>query len=206
MKNMQKRERLADGTTLGTYTIAGYVGEGRNALTYKALTGSTFCIIKEYFPGFSQGKPQMTRAQDGISVIFANTYSQPEEQQIKDKIAHIVAIEQENISRVRHLDENNNPDVFNATLLPEGIIPNTLARYMVIETEAGECLDQVDFSTLETAAERIVDKLNVIKNIATTVNHIHTAGLLHCDLKPANIYLSKQSLDIRQRPGVSLST
>lgn len=81
--------------------------------------------------------------------------------------------------------------------------------YIVMELLAGQPLDEVTHAARGTGLER-GRALQIIRGIAEGLAHAHRRGVVHCDLKPANVFLGEDGtpklLDFgiaRTLPGVA---
>ncbi len=205
---IKERPILLNGTIIGDYKILRFVGEGSNSLAYQAINqkSETFFVIKEVFPIRYFKSGLVRRSKDNTCIEFTelcDNYIMQSD--IRKSCSRIAEHELHNIAKLRHTsieeNANNNPNIFNAFLLQAAEVKTSIAKYIVIETEAGDCLPNINFTHITNVAERIVDKLNVVIRICETVELIHTAELLHCDLKPDNIYISKQSIGDNNKIG-----
>ncbi len=200
MDNKTSSFALKENLQLEDYTIINQIGKGGNSLTYRAKSHKniqSYCIIKEFIPHDFIVNKQVERSNNGLTINFTEQCDAGKQQIIRDAINKLVDIELANLEKISFISyngvETNNPIVFKAGIINDKQLSNSVARYIAIETEAGECLNEINFPDLDNAEQRVIDKLQTIIRIAETVQKVHECGLLHCDLKPDNIFISTRA-------------
>ncbi len=77
-------------------------------------------------------------------------------------------------------------DVFGVGTLPDQ------RRYLVMEYIEGHTLREL-MTTRDAAALSLDDKLVILEQVAQTLDAAHEAGVVHRDVKPANVFVSRTS-------------
>lgn len=166
MNNSQSALDVKSGISLcnGRYKLLKVLGKGGFGITYLGLhTGLNKKVaIKEYFP-----KDSFRRQSDGTQVSYSNTGENRKNIERFLKEARIMA-------ELKHKGVVSVSDVFeeNAT------------AYYVMDYIEGQSLE--DKGTLpESAALKYIDQ------VAQALKYIHDKGILHLDIKPANIMIDR---------------
>lgn len=162
---------LKKGTTLqsANYTIECTLGSGGFGITYKAFQSSLQrkVAIKEFFM-----KDLCSR--DGNTMTIPNSSSAATVNSCKNKFikeARIVAaLNNAHIVRIYDVFEENGT-----------------AYYVMELLERGSLKDLVE----STGPLGEKDALDFIEQVSEALYHIHDKGLLHLDIKPANIMLNQ---------------
>lgn len=161
-------QTLPYGYKLQDYSIESVLGTGGFGITYLARDNNlgTLVAIKEYCP-------QDLASRDGRMTITplpgesAEHYEWGRQQFLKEARA-LAQFKHNNIVRVLRFLELNG------------------TAYMIMEYEAGEGLLE-HIKKIGQPGERLL--LQVFVPILNGVHAMHSAGLLHLDIKPDNIYL-----------------
>jgi len=169
-KSIQKQHlnALKPGAKMHWYEIIEILGQGGFGITYLALDLNLDheVAIKEYLP-----------VELATRDAFGNVQPVSPEQHDKyhwgldrflDEARTIGQFKHPNIVRVRNVFEENN------------------TAYMVMDYELGESLQDI-LSRRKTLSEE--DLETVICPIIDGVRHVHAAGFIHRDVKPANIFI-----------------
>ena len=149
----------------GRYKLLKVLGKGGFGITYLGLhTGLNKKVaIKEYFP-----KDSFRRQSDGTQVSYSNTGEN------RKNIERFLK-EARTMAELKHKGVVSVSDVFeeNAT------------AYYVMDYIEGQSLE--DKGTLpESAALKYIDQ------VAQALKYIHDKGILHLDIKPANIMIDQE--------------
>ena len=166
MNNPQSALDVKSGISLcnGRYKLLKVLGKGGFGITYLGLhTGLNKKVaIKEYFP-----KDSFRRQSDGTQVSYSNTGEN------RKNIERFLK-EARTMAELKHKGVVSVSDVFeeNAT------------AYYVMDYIEGQSLE--DKGTLPEAAA-----LKYIDQVAQALKYIHDKGILHLDIKPANIMIDR---------------
>lgn len=166
MNNPQSALDVKSGISLcnGRYKLLKVLGKGGFGITYLGLhTGLNKKVaIKEYFP-----KDSFRRQSDGTQVSYSNTGEN------RKNIERFLK-EARTMAELTHKGVVSVSDVFeeNAT------------AYYVMDYIEGQSLE--DKGTLPEAAA-----LKYIDQVAQALKYIHDKGILHLDIKPANIMIDQ---------------
>ena len=166
MNNPQSALDVKSGISLcnGRYKLLKVLGKGGFGITYLGLhTGLNKKVaIKEYFP-----KDSFRRQSDGTQVSYSNTGEN------RKNIERFLK-EARTMAELKHKGVVSVSDVFeeNAT------------AYYVMDYIEGQSLE--DKGTLpESAALKYIDQ------VAQALKYVHDKGILHLDIKPANIMIDR---------------
>lgn len=167
MNNPQSALDVKSGISLcnGRYKLLKVLGKGGFGITYLGLhTGLNKKVaIKEYFP-----KDSFRRQSDGTQVSYSNTGEN------RKNIERFLK-EARTMAELKHKGVVSVSDVFeeNAT------------AYYVMDYIEGQSLE--DKGTIpESAALKYIDQ------VAQALKYIHDKGILHLDIKPANIMIDQE--------------
>lgn len=168
---MTEREPLAPGTTLadGRYTIRKLLGQGGSALTYEAGEGAwdlSVCI-KEFFPIGA------VRSPNGLKPATAD-YAERMAQGLQAFIG-----EADTLARFAH------PGVVRVL----GRFSENRTVYLVQEVLVGMTLSDVLAMSGKMKEPAI---LKIAQQVGQALLMVHGAGLVHSDLKPGNLFLTKE--------------
>lgn len=170
--------KLANGTYLnnGKYRIERVLGQGSFGITYLAtvnivgalgtIPSSTKVAIKEFFMREVNGRHEETVTTGNKDGIFYN-------------------YKRRFIKEARTLSKLNHPNIVHVLDLFE---ENNTAYY-VMEYLDGGSLDKL---IANKNGLTIVESAELIKQIASALEYMHSHKMLHLDLKPANVMLNKK--------------
>ncbi len=164
----QHLKALKPGYKLHWYEIKEILGQGGFGITYLAqdLNLDHEVAIKEYLPVELSVRDEHGSVQPVTSELAAR-YNWGLERFIEEART-IGQFKHPNIVRVRNVFEANN------------------TAYMVMDYELGESLQEI-LSRRKTLNEE--DLKSVIIPIIEGMRHVHAAGFIHRDVKPANIFI-----------------
>ena len=178
MNNPQSALDVKSGISLcnGRYKLLKVLGKGGFGITYLGLhTGLNKKVaIKEYFP-----KDSFRRQSDGTQVSYSNTGEN------RKNIERFLK-EARTMAELKHKGVVSVSDVFeeNAT------------AYYVMDYIEGQSLE--DKGTLsESAALKYIDQ------VAQALKYVHDKGILHLDIKPANIMIDREDNTVLIDFGIS---
>ena len=166
MNNPQSALDVKSGISLcnGRYKLLKVLGKGGFGITYLGLhTGLNKKVaIKEYFP-----KDSFRRQSDGTQVSYSNTGEN------RKNIERFLK-EARTMAELKHKGVVSVNDVFeeNAT------------AYYVMDYIEGQSLEDKGILS-ESAALKYIDQ------VAQALKYIHDKGILHLDIKPANIMIDR---------------
>ena len=170
--------RLSIGTYLnnGKYRIEKVLGQGSFGITYLAVVNivgvlgsipsSTKVAVKEFFMREVNGRNEdtvTTGSKDGIFYNYKRRFIK--EAKTLSRLSH------PNIVHVLDLFEENN------------------TAYYVMEYLDGGSLDNL---INEKNGLSIIESSQLIKQIASALEYMHSNKMLHLDLKPANVMLNRK--------------
>ena len=159
---------LKRGHKIHWYEISDILGLGGFGITYLAhdLNLDHHVAIKEYLPVDLSTRDDAGNVQP-VSSEHAERYHWGLSRFL-DEARTIGQFKHPNIVRVRNVFEANN------------------TAYMVMDYELGESLQEI-LSRRKTLSEE--DIKSVILPIIEGMRHVHAAGFIHRDVKPANIFI-----------------
>ena len=168
MKQKQHLKALKPGYKLHWYEIKEILGQGGFGITYLALDLNLDheVAIKEYLPVELSARDETGSVQP-VTTEHAARYQWGLERFIEEART-IGRFKHPNIVRVRNVFEANN------------------TGYLVMDYELGESLQEI-LSRRKTLSEE--DLKSVILPIIDGMRHVHAAGFIHRDVKPANIFI-----------------
>ena len=162
---------LAQGTRITRYVIKEVLGQGTSGITYLASDKQgKSCTIKEYFP-----KAHVRRAQNG------------EVKPNSSDLAKNYDLAVENFSKEAQLIAGfDHPHLI--SVLDSFQANNT--AYFVMPYYDGTTLDSFTISgeTLEPDEAR-----HLLGRMWSALEHIHKRKVYHCDIKPANIFITSET-------------
>lgn len=157
------------------YTIVGKIGEGATSIVYKAEKGGKYYAIKIFKPTTTGGTTRLaTNYFSNVATEASNLIT------LSGKSPYIVRIEG------IHMDVNSIKDLINGRIdlnNPPAIIMEFMEGGSVWE------LMQNTNITYSTCWPEIVKK--IVKQVALALDYLHSQGYVHLDVKPQNIFLSK---------------
>lgn len=170
--------KLANGTYLnnGKYQIERVLGQGSFGITYLAtvnivgalgtIPSSTKVAIKEFFMREVNGRHEETVTTGNKDGIFYN-------------------YKRRFIKEARTLSKLNHPNIVHVLDLFE---ENNTAYY-VMEYLDGGSLDKL---ISDKNGLSVLESFQLIRQIASALDYMHSHKMLHLDLKPANVMLNKK--------------
>ena len=166
MNNPQSALDVKSGISLcnGRYKLLKVLGKGGFGITYLGLhTGLNKKVaIKEYFP-----KDSFRRQSDGTQVSYSNTGEN------RKNIERFLK-EARTMAELKHKGVVSVSDVFEE---------NATAYYV---------MDYIDGQSLEDKGKLPeIIALKYIDQVARALKYIHDKGILHLDIKPANIMIDR---------------
>ena len=158
------------------YRIIDVIGHGGYGITYKVKDVNTDkeYAIKEFFP-----KQIVKRAEDGINIElrekrFATTYRKLIKQFLFEARFLAGFAFQKNIVSIYEFFEENQ------------------TAYFVMELLKGVDLRQyIKKNKVNKFSVSINRAIDIIKQILNGLKEIHNANVVHCDIKPSNIFVEK---------------
>lgn len=165
------------------YQVIELIGSGGNSLCYRVVgtaeqNKGKYYIMKEYFP--SLFAEMFTREKDVLVFKERTTKNNI----IKQLLQNTIEKELE-IGRLLALTaSNNNPYFFYGHITKPSNYSDSY--YMILDTEEGICLKDLLYKKYD-----ILTALDFIFKIIEAIKEIHQHNILHLDIKPENLYLSK---------------
>jgi predicted Ser/Thr protein kinase len=140
----------------------------------------------DYAPGTRFGRYRVLRklGQGGMGVVYLAEQSEPIRRQVALKLVQHARLERE--ARARFEIERQSlallahPGI--AQILDAGSQPDGVA-WFAMEFVDGRQLDQ----WWQQAAPTLAARLTLLRELCRAVGHAHRRGIVHCDLKPANV-------------------
>lgn len=170
----QDERSLSVGDDLhGTYTVGRVLGTGGFGITYLCMDRrySRICAIKEYFPGEWVKRVPMTKRMMLTDSRFEANYR------------HGLEVFLNEAKILYGLRDNS------AVVNVSDFFQENQTAYLVMEYVEGETLAQ---HIMKQKKPLSYDEANrMIFNIASALGYIHKKGLLHRDISPDNIMLTK---------------
>ncbi len=188
---------LQEGSTfVRKYTIQQFLGQGALGIAYLAEEEGSFnkVVIKEFFP-----KGVVYREEDGTVAIEDETHLQKLKSYEKMKkvfeeeaqnIVTINSVPHKNIAGFVSLERNVNNTVYYLMPYSKG---EELGTYLKRLEQEGKRLNQKEIMAL-------------IEPILNGLTHIHSYGVYHKDIKPANIYIREGNEPILIDFGASVTS
>lgn len=170
--------KLANGTYLnnGKYRIERVLGQGSFGITYLAtvnlvgalgtIPSSTKVAIKEFFMREVNGRHEETVTTGNKDGIFYN-------------------YKRRFIKEARTLSKLNHPNIVHVLDLFE----DNNTAYYVMEYLDGGSLDKL---ISDKNGLSVLESSQLIRQIASALDYMHSHKMLHLDLKPANVMLNKR--------------
>ncbi len=169
-----QRSPLAKNTMLENYQTGVLIGMGSFSLVYRGIDtdSGASVVIKEYYP-----KRYSERAKDGLTVLpFEGrkliTFNEGLKQFFSEALA-LRKIDHPNVLKAHNMFRANN------------------TAYIVSIDEAGRDLKWFLNTTKQSLKNNLIYK--IFMPILSALNRLHDAGLVHLDIKPANILLRANS-------------
>src|SRR5262245_13392621 len=169
----QSQYSLQPGTRIGDYEILGELGAGSFGVTYKAWDHrlQTYVALKEYLPlEFAVREPESSTVAPRSDRV-SNQY-QFGLKGFLEEARTLAQFRDARIVRITNFMEANG------------------TAYLVMDYEEGESLD-----ALLRREQRKLEEPEVLRYMIPVLEGlciVHRAGVLHRDVKPANIYLRAQ--------------
>ena len=160
------------------FHITELVGMGASCIVYTAVysdsEGNTFTVrLKEFFPL----DLNISRSDSTLMI--------PEE--CKAEFGEMLYCFTSGYQK--QLELRRNPEQTNSISNIQGVFTGNNTKYIIMNCNTGTCLtDKQDYS--------VVDILRIVRAVALQMLHFHDNGYLYLDLKPNNIFLYPETLDI----------
>lgn len=170
------QQHLAPGTMLGPLRISALLGSGGSAFTYRGVdtTNNRDIAIKEYFP-----KRWSTRHRDGMVSASTDAFRPLFQAGLDRFIA-----EAEILARFR------SPGIVRV----ERVFASMGTGYMQLTFLDGRTLAEWLETRRAVPTQADIDRFAA--SLIASVEIIHGAGVLHCDIAPKNIMLSADGMPI----------
>ena len=170
--------KVSTGITLcnGRYELMKFLGKGGFGITYlgRHILLNKYVAIKEYFP-----KDNFRRESNGIQVSYSDkSVARRNIEKFLKEAKTMAELNHEGVVKVNDVFEENN------------------TAYYVMDYIEGKSLAE----QLPIAQEQA---LAYIKQAAEALQYVHTKGILHLDIKPANIMINQSGKAVLIDFGIS---
>ena len=170
--------KVSTGITLcnGRYELMKFLGKGGFGITYlgRHILLNKYVAIKEYFP-----KDNFRRESNGIQVSYSDkSVARRNIEKFLKEAKTMAELNHEGVVKVNDVFEENN------------------TAYYVMDYMEGKSLEE----QLPIAQEQA---LAYIKQAAEALQYVHTKGILHLDIKPANIMINQSGKAVLIDFGIS---
>ena len=170
--------KVSTGITLcnGKYELMKFLGKGGFGITYlgRHILLNKYVAIKEYFP-----KDNFRRESNGIQVSYSDkSVARRNIEKFLKEAKTMAELNHEGVVKVNDVFEENN------------------TAYYVMDYMEGKSLEE----QLPIAQEQA---LAYIKQAAEALQYVHTKGILHLDIKPANIMINQSGKAVLIDFGIS---
>ena len=170
--------KVSTGITLcnGKYELMKFLGKGGFGITYlgRHILLNKYVAIKEYFP-----KDNFRRESNGIQVSYSDkSVARRNIEKFLKEAKTMAELNHEGVVKVNDVFEENN------------------TAYYVMDYMEGKSLAE----QLPIAQEQA---LCYIKQAAEALQYVHTKGILHLDIKPANIMINQSGKAVLIDFGIS---
>ena len=170
--------KASTGITLcnGKYELMKFLGKGGFGITYlgRHILLNKYVAIKEYFP-----KDNFRRESNGIQVSYSDkSVARRNIEKFLKEAKTMAELNHEGVVKVNDVFEENN------------------TAYYVMDYIEGKSLAE----QLPIAQEQA---LAYIKQAAEALQYVHTKGILHLDIKPANIMINQSGKAVLIDFGIS---
>ena len=170
--------KVSTGITLcnGKYELMKFLGKGGFGITYlgRHILLNKYVAIKEYFP-----KDNFRRESNGIQVSYSDkSVARRNIEKFLKEAKTMAELNHEGVVKVNDVFEENN------------------TAYYVMDYIEGKSLAE----QLPIAQEQA---LAYIKQAAEALQYVHTKGILHLDIKPANIMINQSGKAVLIDFGIS---
>lgn len=165
--------------------IVSLLNKGGSSYTYKAKKNdSKYVILKEYYP---LDYDIYTRDSDGF-LKYNDSLEESKKSEERTRLKNCMDSENE-IAEIAYRDEKSNSDsVFSheSVVLEDG---KTDSAFIEIGTVSGRTIDEW-LKELNTCEKR-KKVVEMLEKICSVVESLHQKKIIHCDLKPQNIYITE---------------
>lgn len=170
--------KVSTGITLcnGKYELMKFLGKGGFGITYlgRHILLNKYVAIKEYFP-----KDNFRRESNGTQVSYSDkSVARRNIEKFLKEAKTMAELNHEGVVKVNDVFEENNT----AYYVMEYIEGKSLAEQLPIAQEQALCY---------------------IKQAAEALQYVHTKGILHLDIKPANIMINQSGKAVLIDFGIS---
>ena len=170
--------KVSTGITLcnGRYELMKFLGKGGFGITYlgRHILLNKYVAIKEYFP-----KDNFRRESNGTQVSYSDkSVARRNIEKFLKEAKTMAELNHEGVVKVNDVFEENN------------------TAYYVMDYMEGKSLEE----QLPIAQEQA---LAYIKQAAEALQYVHTKGILHLDIKPANIMINQSGKAVLIDFGIS---
>lgn len=186
-----------DNNTRESYIIDRVAGVGGMAVTYiaKKEGENKWVVLKELFPKQLDGFIAKRR-DDGRIVIYnpLTVNESNNEREVWQKLLHFMEHEKKLSEEASALygdggrESQNNADILNVSGPYTSVSGN---YYLKIDTYDGMSLSEYITRSGRNIRANIEELLLILSKVCVRLSALHGLGILHLDLSPANIYLSK---------------
>ncbi|MEL7239024.1 MAG: serine/threonine-protein kinase, partial [Planctomycetota bacterium] len=171
----------------GRLASANSAGQGepvtRDATHHRAQTASR---ARSFAPGDEIGHYvlQELLGRGGFGEVWKARQLEPVQREVAIKLLSHVAVDDELRRRfaferqaLARLEHDAVARIFDAGELPDG------TPFLVMELAAGQAITKF----VEQRSLSVRERLQLMERVCRGVHHAHQRGLIHCDLKPANV-------------------